>query len=67
MSEFVFIVPPDWVQISQEMIDLIGANIIRDWVDRGDFYSLGQAMRENGYPDSISEAIFFNSEILAVR
>jgi hypothetical protein len=67
MSGFLFIIPSGWTQISQEMIDQIGANQIDSWVKMADYYSLGQALREIGGPESISEAVFFNSEILAVR
>ena len=67
MSEFIFIVPEGWTQISQELIDVIGASQIAAWVQMADYYSLGVALREAGGPESISEAIFFNSEILAVR
>jgi hypothetical protein len=67
MSEFVFVVPTGWTQISQEMIDLLGANVILGWIQTNDISTLGQALREAGGPESISEAVFFNSEILAVR
>ena len=67
MSEFLFVVPQGWTQISQEMIELVGANTIDEWVKRGDTYSLGTALREVGGPESISEAVFFNCEILAVK
>lgn len=67
MSSFLFIIPSGWTQISQEMIDQIGVIQIDSWVKMGDFYSLGQALREIGGPESISEAVFFNAEILAVR
>lgn len=67
MSEFLFVVPQGWIQISQDMIDQIGASLIADWVARADYYTLGTALREIGGPESISEAVFFNSEILAVR
>lgn len=40
---------------------------IDNWVKMADYYSLGQALREAGGPESISEAVFFNAEILAVR
>lgn len=67
MSEFVFIIPAGWTRISQDMIDLIGATLIDAWVKSGDYYSLGTALRENGGPESINEAVFFNAEILAVK
>ena len=67
MSQFLFVVPPDWTTISSEMIDLIGANQILNWVQNSDYGTLGIALREAGGPQSISEAVFFNSEILAVR
>ena len=67
MSEFVFVVPAGWTQISQEMIDQIGANQILSWVQMSAYGVLGEALREIGGPESISEAVFFNSEILAVR
>lgn len=67
MSNFIFVIPEGWTRISQDMIDQIGANIIAGWVNMADYYSLGTALREVGGPESISEAIFFNSEILAVR
>lgn len=67
MSNFLLVIPEGWTHISQEMIDQIGANQIHDWVKMVDYYSLGTALREIGGPESISEAVFFNSEILAVR
>jgi hypothetical protein len=67
MGEFLFIVPEGWTRISQEMIDQIGANQILGWVQTSDYGTLGIALREAGGPESISEAVFFNSEILAVR
>lgn len=67
MSGFIFVIPEGWTQISQEMIDQIGANTILGWVNMADYYSLGQALREIGGPENVSEAVFFNSEILAVR
>ncbi len=67
MSNFLFIIPEGWTQISQELIDQIGAIQIDNWVKMSDYYSLGQALREAGGPESISEAVFFNAEILAVR
>lgn len=67
MSNFLFVIPEGWTQISQEMIDQIGAIQIDNWVKMADYYSVGQALREIGGPESISEAVFFNSEILAVR
>ncbi|TXG75889.1 hypothetical protein E6Q11_06140 [Candidatus Dojkabacteria bacterium] len=67
MSSFLFIIPEGWTQISQELIDTIGAIQIDNWVKMADYYSLGQALREAGGPESISEAVFFNTEILAVR
>jgi hypothetical protein len=67
MSNLLLIVPEGWTRISQELIDLIGANQIDMWVKMADFYTLGQALREAGGPEYISEAVFFNSEILVVR
>ena len=67
MSEFLFIIPAGWTKISQEMIDQIGANLILDWVQSSQYGVLGQALREIGGPESITEAVFFNSEVLAVR
>lgn len=67
MSSFLSIIPEGWTQISQELIDVIGAIQIDNWVKMADYYSLGQALREAGGPESISEAVFFNTEILAVR
>jgi hypothetical protein len=68
MSEFLFVIPTGWTQISQEMIDAVGGvNVVGGWVQTSDFHTLGQALREAGGPESISEAVFFNSEILAVR
>ncbi len=67
MSNFLFIIPDGWTQISQEIIEQIGAIQIDNWVKMSDYYSLGQALREAGGPESISEAVFFNAEILAVR
>ena len=67
MGSFLFIIPEGWTQIPQELIDTIGAIQIDNWVKMADYYSLGQALREAGGPESISEAVFFNAEILAVR
>lgn len=67
MSQFIFIIPEGWTRISQEIIDLLGAIQIDNWVKMADYYSLGQALREVGGPESISEAVFFNAEVLAVK
>ncbi len=67
MSNFLFIIPDGWTQISQEIIEQIGVIQIDNWVKMSDYYPLGQALREAGGPESISEAVFFNAEILAVR
>ena len=67
MSDFLFIVPEGWTRIPQEMVDQIGAIGIDGWVKASDYGTLGAALREIGGPESISEAVFFNSEILAVR
>lgn len=66
MSNFIFVIPDDWTPISQEVIDTIGAGQIDNWVKMGDFYSLGVALREAGGPEYIRDAVFFNTEILAV-
>lgn len=67
MSDFLFVVPSGWTQISPEMIERIGANMIDGWVKSSDLSTLATALREAGGPESVSEAVFFNSEILAVR
>lgn len=67
MSDFLFVIPEGWTQIPQEIIDQIGAIQIDGWVKSADYGSLCIALREAGGPESISEAVFFNSEILAVR
>lgn len=67
MSDFIFVIPTTWTQISQEMIDQIGAIQIDNWIKMADFTSLGNALGEVGGPGQINEAIFFNAEILAVK
>lgn len=67
MSEFLFIIPEGWTKISQELIDQIGANEILSYISIGNYHGLGEALRALGGPESISDAVFFNSEILAVK
>jgi hypothetical protein len=67
MGDFQFVIPEGWTQIPKEMVDQIGAIVIDGWVRTSDYGTLGAALREIGGPESISEAVFFNSEILAVR
>jgi hypothetical protein len=49
------------------VIDQIGTNIIVNWINTNDYYTLGQTLREYGYEGNVNEVVFFNSEILAVR
>jgi len=67
MSDLMLIIPDGWTRISQEVIDQIGTNIIVNWINTNDYYTLGQTLREYGYEGNVNEVVFFNSEILAVR
>lgn len=67
MSGFILVIPDDWTIIPRAMIDQLGINTIVVWIQTSDYYTLGQALREIGGPESMSEAVFFNSEVLAVR
>jgi hypothetical protein len=69
MSEFVFVIPEGWTQISEEVISQIGSPI-GDWINIGDMLSLTEALRTyNAFPADIvvTEARFFNGEVLVVR
>lgn len=68
MSEFMFIIPSDWTRISQELIDAVGGtSVVAGWVNTSDIVTLRNALREAGGPEYISEAAFFDGEILVVR
>lgn len=67
MSDFLFVVPQGWTQISQEMVDQIGVSEITNFMATSNYHGLGEAIRALGGVESISDAVFFNSEILAVR
>lgn len=68
MSEFIFIIPPDWTRVSQELIDAVGGtNVVAGWVATSDIVTLRNALREAGGPEFISEAAFFDGEILVIR
>ena len=69
MSEFVFVIPAGWTQISSEIISQIGSPI-GDWLTIGDMLSLTEALRSyDAFPQDIvvTEARFFNGEVLVVR
>ena len=67
MSEFLFIIPEGWIKIPQEMLEQIGINEVTNFMATGNYHGLGEALRALGGPESISDAVFFNSEILAVK
>ena len=69
MSEFLFILPGGWTQMSAECVGEIGS-IIGDWLAVNDLASLSDALKARGdiAEDAVLvEARLFNGEVLAVR
>lgn len=69
MSEFIFIIPEGWTQISPETVGLIGSPI-GEWININDMNSLTEALvtyNEIAQDMRVWEAKFFNGEVLAVR
>lgn len=69
MSEFLFVIPAGWTQISSIAVSEVGS-VIGDWLAVNDLNALTEALRVRGDIPSdaiIVEARFFNGEVLAVR
>lgn len=69
MSDFLFILPVGWLQISEEVISQIGSPV-GDWVNMQDMTSLTDALKLHmAIPEvsTVAEAKFFNGEVLAVK
>jgi hypothetical protein len=69
MSDFLFIIPSGWVQISEETISLIGSRI-GDWINMQNMTELSDELKVYGaIPQdmNVAEAKFFNGEVLAVK
>jgi hypothetical protein len=67
VSDFLFILPSGWTQMSAECV---GGSIIGDWLAANDLTSLSDALKARGdiAEDSVLvEARLFNGEVLAVR
>ena len=73
MSDFLFIIPDGWVQITPEQIDLVqaGPSSLESWANSGSFSLVDQALRGAGIltdPEiRVAEARMFNGNILVVR
>lgn len=69
MSDFVFIIPQGWQQVSAEVIGNIGS-ILGDWLTINDYTSLTDSLREYGeipMDKTVAAAHLFNGEVLAIQ
>ena len=69
MSDFLFVIPEGWVQISEYTISQIGSSVT-DWINMHDYTSLTDALiAQEAIPvgTTVAEAVYFNGEILAVK
>ena len=69
MSDFVFIIPAGWLQISEYVISQIGSPI-GDWINMQDMTSLTDALLAyEAIPvgTTVAAAKFFDGEVLAVK
>lgn len=67
MSEFMFIIPEGWTQISQDVIDSVGATHIDDLINSGMLGELQQQLFQYTGIEYINDAKFFNTEVLVVK
>lgn len=63
----MFIIPEGWVQISQEVIDAVGAINIDGLINNGMFGELQQQLFPYTGFEYINDAKFFNTEVLVVK
>lgn len=69
MSEFIFVIPSGWQQVSAYAIGEIGSRI-GDFLTANDLTGLSDALKEYneiGTDAILVEARFFNGEVLAIR
>ena len=69
MSEFIFVIPPDWKQVPDEVLNAMGTQYIDQWIAENNFPLISELLTQHwaDAPDSISQAMYFNSEILIVK
>lgn len=70
MSEFLMVVPPDWEQCTQAMVDnaiAVQGNIegVQAYIDSADFDGLGNALDENRFPtpERIVDALIVQGQV----
>lgn len=69
MSDFVFVIPQGWTQIPVEYVYQIGPAAIENYVASGLSYLEQELIAAGALPagTTVSEARFFNGEVLVVR
>ena len=70
MSDFLFIIPEGWTQLSKEATDYVGASSAQILADTGNMYDLTAKLQEGGFlvdKQYLIEAKLFNGEILVAR
>ena len=70
MSDFLFIIPEGWTQLSKEATDFVGASTVQTFADTGNMYDLTAKLQEGGFlldKQYLIEAKLFNGEILVAR
>lgn len=67
---FLFIIPPDWNQVTGEALDMLDVNRVINLIAGANYNDLTELMREQGLisaDDSVQEARVFEGEVLAYR
>lgn len=70
MSDFIFVIPEGWMQVSDEVVNNVGAASMAGLASSGMFSGLTDVLREQGAigpEDNIYDAKMFNNEILVIK
>lgn len=74
MSNFIFVIPSDWVSldwttITNSYIDMSQGNVL-GWIGSNYYIVIEEILKNNNYipqTSSIQEAVLFNDTVFAVR
>ena len=69
MSELILVIPAGWRQVPSEVVNIMGPSYVAQWVLENNFPLISDQLREHWVdaPDGISQAMYFNGEMLIVK
>ena len=69
MSQFMTIIPADWIRVPDEVLNAMDSSRVLRWVNEGNTGVISEVMREcwADAPEGVSQAIMLNNEILVVK